>query len=174
VTGISRRLRDENGSVTVEFMILFPVVFGLFLATFELGMLLTRQVMLERGLDLATRKVRLGLVEEVTHDALKELICSEGTMIPDCVHQLRLEMLPVDPRGSDMLGANIDCVDRSNPAKEVREFRPGISNELMILRACALVDPYFPTNVLGFPSIPTNAGQAFGIIATTAFVIEPS
>ena len=169
-----RHLRDEDGSATIEFVILGPFLFGMFLATYELGMLLTRQVMLERGLDLAVRSVRLGLVQEVTHDSIKDLICSKGMMIPDCVNQLRLEMVPIDPRGSGTLKADVDCVDRSTPVEEVREFRPGISNDLMILRACALIDPYFPSNVLGFPNIKTNAGQAFAITASSAFVIEPS
>lgn len=169
-----RRLRDEDGSATIEFVILFPLVFGLFLGTFELGMLLTRQVMLDRGLDLAIRQVRLGLVEEVTHDTLKALICAQRTMVPDCGNQLRLEMLPVDPRDLSALEVDIDCVDRSNPAEDVRAFQVGVSNELMILRACALVDPFFPPNILGFRNVPTDVGGAHALVSATAFVVEPS
>ncbi len=173
MTRLRRLLRDEDGSSTIEFVLLFPFVFGLFLATFELGMLLTRQVMLDRGIDLAIRQVRLGLVQEVTHDVLKTMICRTATMIPDCANQLKLEMIPVDPRSWRTLRPDVDCVDRGEKAEAVRDFHAGLSNELMVLRACALIDPYFPSNVLGFPNISSADGKPFAVTSTTTFVIEP-
>lgn len=170
---LARFLPDEDASASVEFVVLFPPIFGLFLATFELGMVLTREAMLDRGLDLTVRDVRLGRVPEVTHDVLKEMICNRAMMIPDCRNQLRLEMVPRDPRAWASLPRELDCVDRANPAEEVREFTPGVSNELMILRVCALIDPYFTPNIMGWPSISRPDGEAFIIHATTAFVIEP-
>lgn len=174
MTRLVRLLRDEDGSSTIEFVLLFPFVFGLFLSTFELGMLLTRQVMLDRGIDLAVRQVRLGLVANVTHDVLKTMICNAARMIPDCANQLKLEMIPVDPRGWRTLRPDVDCVDRLEKPEAVRDFQVGLSNELMVLRACALIDPYFPSNVLGFPNISNENGKAFAVTATTTFVIEPS
>ena len=52
---LRRFLRAEDGSGTLEFAVLAPVFLGLFLSTFELGMLLARQMMLDRGIDLAVR-----------------------------------------------------------------------------------------------------------------------
>ena len=44
----------------MEFVILFPVVITLFIAAFETGMILSRQVLLERSLDEAVRSFAAG------------------------------------------------------------------------------------------------------------------
>lgn len=169
---LRRFLTSEDGSSTVEFVVLVPVVFGIFMSTFELGTLTTRQIMLDRGLDLAVRAVRLGQVNPVTHDALKRLICNGAMLIPDCMNQLKLEMTPVDPRAWSTLRANVDCVDRSAKAQPVVNLPTVNSNELMMLRACALFDPFFPTSGLG-AQLQRKSGGAYALISTTAFVIEP-
>lgn len=168
-----RFLRDEDASASVEFVLLFPPFFGLFLASFELGMVLTRDVFLERALDLTVREVRLGRVANVDHDTLKTMICNRAMIVPDCVDELRLEMVRRDPRAWEPLRRDVDCVDRANRAKEVRGFRPGSSNELMVLRACALVDPIFAPNALNWMDISNDDGSPFVLFASTAFVIEP-
>ena len=170
---LRRFWNSEDGSSTIEFVILFPMVFGVFLSTIELGALMTRQIMLDRGLDLAVRQVRLGLVRPVTHDALKRLVCRGAFLIPDCMNQLKLEMVPADPRAWTTLPTDIDCVDRAKPAEPVRGFTPGQSNELMLLRACSLFDPYFPTSGLG-ARLPRESGNAYALVSSTTFVIEPS
>ncbi len=171
---ILRRLRrSEDGSSTIEFMLVLPVLLSFFFSTFELGMMLTRQVMLDRALDLTVRQVRIGAVEEVTHDNLRAMICSAGAMIPDCGDMLKIEMIPVDPRAWRTLRADADCIDREAAANPVRDFEPGESNELMVLRVCAVLEPYFPGSGLGFALVGQDGG-AFGLLSTTAFVIEPS
>lgn len=167
-----RLRRSEDGSSTIEFMVVLPVLLSFFFSTFELGMMLTRQVMLDRALDLTVRQVRIGAVEEVTHDNLKAMICSAGAMIPDCEAAIKLEMRPVDPRAWSQLPEEADCVDREDPAIPAREFTPGVSNELMVLRACAVLEPYFPGSGLGFALVGEDGG-AFGLLSTSAFVIEP-
>lgn len=95
---LRRFLRSEQGSASVEFVILFPVMFGLFLQSFEQGMYLMRQVSLDRALDLAVREVRLGMLDDlidpaktpaqqtqILHDAVKARICDYGSMLPDCM-----------------------------------------------------------------------------------------
>jgi Flp pilus assembly protein TadG len=74
--GLRRFHRSQDGSSTIEFVIMFPVIFTFFLSTFELGMLETRHVMLDRGLDIAVRAIRLGQIEPVTHDAFKQAVCN--------------------------------------------------------------------------------------------------
>lgn len=171
---LRRFWQSEEGSSTLEFVILFPFVFGLVLGSIELGLLLTRQAMLDRGLDLAVRQVRLGVVADATPDRLRDMICAGAGLIPDCPNQIRLEMVPVDPRNWARLPAKVDCVDRSRPARPARAFRNGGSNQLMMLRACVLVDPYFPPNILGFPSVMAGARRGFALVSASAFVIEPS
>lgn len=164
---------DERGSGSIEFLLLFPLVFAMFLSTVELGVFLARQAMLDRGLDLAVRDVRLGLLDPVTHASLIELICGRTALIRDCGNQLRLEMVGLDPRGAGRLDGEADCVDRADPARPVRAFVPGQSNELMVLRACVLIDPLFPTSGLGARLTPRTGGGV-ALLATTAFVIEPN
>lgn len=164
--------RSQDGSSTIEFVILFPVIFTFFLSTFELGMLETRHVMLDRGLDIAVRAIRLGQIEPLTHDAFKQAVCNAAAIIPDCMNQVKLEMVTVNPRAWVNMAPAADCVDRNDPSIPLREFTPGVSNQLMLIRACALFDPYFPTTGLG-ASLPRTSGGAYGLISVSSFVIEP-
>jgi len=165
--------RDESGSGTIEFVLILPAFIAIFLSTFELGMLMTRHVMLDRGLDMAVRQVRLGLITPLNHDTFKAEICQNASIIPDCINQLKLEMQPIDPRAWTIIPAAVDCADRDDPAIPARSFVAGASNQLMILRACALFDPYFPTTGIG-ASLPRMSGGSYGLISVSTFVIEPS
>lgn len=163
--------RSQDGSSTIEFVIIFPVIFTFFLSTFELGMLETRHVMLDRGLDVAVRAIRLGQLENQP-EIFKQAICKAASIIPDCMNQLKLEMVTVDPRGWVGMDPSADCVNRADASIAMRNFTPGVSNQLMLIRACVLFDPYFPTTGLG-ASLPRVSGGAYGLISVSSFVIEP-
>ena len=172
---LARFARDEAGSSTIEFCIFAPVFFWMFMSSFELGMLLTRQVMLDRGLDMTVRHVRLGHFDTVNaanmHESLKATICRAAAMIPDCMNNLKLEMQPVDPRNWTMMSSTAQCIDRNDPnSKPASHFVPGISNELMVLRACALFNPLVPT--VGIAR--TMAKGYYALVSSSAFAIEPS
>jgi hypothetical protein len=174
LSGFLRRFaKAEDGNGTVEFVIMLPFFFGLFMSTYELGMAMTRQVMLYRGLDLAVRQVRLGLMDPVDHDTLKAEICDGAAIIPDCLNQVKLEMRQVDPRNWAAIPTDADCVDREDNSAPLVSFTPGVMNQLMFLRACALFDPIFPTSGLG-AAIPRESGDAYGLVAISSFVIEPT
>lgn len=170
---LSRFLRRESGNGTIEFVIVVPVFLFLFLQTFELGMILTRQVMLDRGVDLAVRQVRIGAVPQVTHDTLRRMICAGAAVIPDCLNDLKVEMRPVNPRAWRPLDPRPDCIDRNDPARPARTFTPGQSNQLMLLRACALFEPFFPATGIGFRLVGPE-GRSFGLTSSSAFVVEPA
>ncbi len=162
----------QSGSATIEFVLVFPFFFMLFLSTFELGMLTARQVMLDRGVDVTVRDIRLGNIAPVTHDAVKQAICDNALILPDCVAQMRLEMRPLDPRAGAQIPARADCVDRTDDAIPVRGFTAGTANQLMVLRACSLFDPYFPSSGLGAALVRTS-GDAYALISAASFVVEP-
>lgn len=164
--------RGQEGSSTIEFVIIFPAFFTFFLSTFELGMLETRHVMMDRGLDLAVRQIRLGMLEPVTHDGFKQAVCDGAKIIPDCMNQIKLEMRRLDPNAWVAIPPVADCVDRVDPNVPVREFTAGLSNQLMLIRACALFDPYFPTTGLG-ASLPRLSGGAYGLVSAASYVVEP-
>lgn len=173
------RLRArEDGAATIEFVIVVPVFLILFMSSFELGMLLTRQVMLDRALDLAVREVRLGLVDfgdldgAAQHDALRDMVC-ENALMENCQAELMLEMLPRDPRDWQAMQSDADCADRSAPGAGPRGFAAGLQNELVVLRACALFDPYFPTTGLG-AQLDRQSGDAYALVSSSAYVVEPT
>jgi len=115
-----RRLRDDTeGLSSVEFVVLFPAAMMIFLSTFEAGMYLTRQVFLDRGLDLAVREIRLSTGTVLTHEDLRTQICDHATLIPDCEEAVRIEMIRFDPRVNFTVPDRIDCVDRPDQIEPV-------------------------------------------------------
>jgi len=169
---LARFRRSEEGSVTFEFVYFFPAVFGMFIMAYEVGMLGTRHVMLEHGLDETVREVRIGRLLDTSHDSLKDSICKHARIIPDCADNLRLEMINNDPRNWVQPGQTVQCVDREEDSQPLITFNPALNNELMILRACALFDPMVPLGLIG-TTIPKESGSAYGLVATSSYVMEP-
>lgn len=144
----------------------------IFLSGIELAMATLNHSMLERAVDLTVRDIRLGTGNAPQHDELKMLICDRAGFINNCESNLRLEMVQVDPRNWTGIDAEADCTDQSEEVAPVRTFVNGAENELMILRACAKINPVFPTSGLGKSIAKDGAGQ-FALISTSAFVQEP-
>jgi len=59
LAGLRDLRRKEDGNATIEFAILFPAFIMIFLSAFESGLLMTRQVLLDRAVDLTVRDIRL-------------------------------------------------------------------------------------------------------------------
>lgn len=171
--GRARRfVRAEDGNSTIEFVLVLPVFLTIFLMGYESGMLSTRHVMLERGLERTVREVRIGKIPSPTHDLLVTRICQYALLIPDCINQMRLEMVVRDPRAWTPIATRASCVDRDEEGKPVLTFNTGLNNQLMVLRACALFDPMLPTSGLG-KAIPEVKGGGYGLVATSSYVMEP-
>lgn len=168
-----RRFRkDDSGNASVEFVIVFPVYLALMLMSIEMGFITLRHTLLQRGMDIAVRDIRLGTGTAPQHDEIKEMICENALMIRDCDTTLRLEMRAANIREFSTLGSPIDCTDAAEPSKPVKEFTPGQQNELMLLRACLRFDPLFPDRTLGSALTKDASGQS-SVYAMTAFVQEP-
>ena len=169
---LRRLMRAHDGAATVEFVMIFPLLMLAVMSTFELGMVTLRQVMLDRGLEITVRDIRLGTLAPVTHQTVSASICEHALLLPDCALNLRLEMTPLDPLSWLMPPAAADCVDRADTSIPVRRLIAGVENQLMLLRACSLFDPYFPTSGLG-ATLPRQSGGAYALASASAFVIEP-
>lgn len=169
-----RRFRkDESGSITlIEFVIMVPLIFSTLLMSVEMGIYSMRQMFLDRGLDLAVRQVRLHTTTPMTHDDIKDRVCTFSGFLPDCENSLRLEMKPLNPRNFAAFDQAADCVDTSEEVKPVRGFVLGAEHELMVLRACVKFKPVFPGTGLGFAFEKDGAGKA-KMISVAAFVQEP-
>ncbi|KNG92655.1 TadE/TadG family type IV pilus assembly protein [Pseudaestuariivita atlantica] len=169
---LRRHMAQEQGSMTVEFAIWFPLFMVILLASVELGVVTVRHTMLERSLDMTVRDIRLGTGTAPQHDQIKDQICENIALVPDCQENLRLEMMQRDLRAWTSIDGNADCTDQSAPVAPVRQFSNGLDNELMVLRACLKFTPFFPTTALG-ESMAKDANGDVGLIATSAFVQEP-
>lgn len=172
LNSLSRLWRREDGTASIEFVILFPMFFSIMISSIEMGVILTRQVMLDRAVDLAVRNMRLGVYPNVTHAVLKEAICEKASVIPNCESEMMLELQSIQAPSYTMPSASATCVDRSATMDPIVTFRDGPENELMILRVCALIDPLFPGTGLGL-SITANTTNGFALVSTSAYVNEP-
>jgi len=172
VSQILRRLRREDGNATIEFALLFPALITLFLMVFETGLLMTRGVMLDRAVDISMRQLRLGTLNPMSADGLKQAICSNSVIIPNCLNVVTLELRPISTTTWTPLNDATTCVDRSATVQPALEFTPGIQNEMMLVRVCAVFDPFFPTTGLA-ARMQLDSTGAYALVAMSAYVNEP-
>lgn len=173
LTALRDLLRREDGTATMDFVIMVPLFMWLFISGFEVSFIMIRQLMLERGVDLAVRDLRLGKWPNLSTTILKEAICDHtGKFIGDCENQLMLELVKVPSTNWTLPDANAKCVDRSEEIQPVTSFEPGTQNEMVIIRACILVDPFFPGTELAL-MLEAAPGDGLSLITTSAFVNEP-
>ena len=168
-----RRSRREDGNATIEFVILFPLFMTIFVSSFEAGMLMVRQVMLDRATDITVRALRLGMYENPDVDFLKQAICSMNPVLRDCEANILIELTPVSTTSWSPLPNNPNCVDKDSEVEPVVTFSGGQQNEMMLVRACVLAKPLFPTTGLGL-KLPRQYPDHYALVSTAAFVNEPS
>ncbi|MEO0750807.1 MAG: TadE/TadG family type IV pilus assembly protein [Pseudomonadota bacterium] len=165
-------IREESGTASVEFILVVPIYITVLVMGVELSIVTMRHTLLERGMDIAVREVRLGTGTAPQHNDIKDLICANSLMLLDCKNKLRLEMRSADIRSFNTLDQSADCTDSAEPSKPVRAFEPGQQNELMLMRACLKYTPLFPEAFLGSALGKDASGEA-SLIVTAAFVQEP-
>lgn len=166
--------RDEDGATsTIEFVVIFPVFMLMFLSMFEVGMLMTRTVMLDRGLNIAIRDARLSNGSEVTHDDFRNAICNAAWIFKTCDTDMVVEMTVLTGDDfSNIPTSNVPCVDRANNVTPTTNYTVGGSNDLVFLRACIVVNPWFPFT--GFAAnLSVDPSGGFAIRSEDAFAVEP-
>ncbi|MCU0906932.1 MAG: pilus assembly protein [Rhodobacteraceae bacterium] len=174
-----RAARSERGNASVEFVFLFPLFVTLLISAIESGLMTMRYVWLDRALDITVRELRLGLLPiddanaQANHDSVKNAICTRGELLlPDCEDTLHLELIRVDTTTWNVPDPNTTCVDRASAVNPPLTFQGRAQNEMMIIRACYIVDPLVPDIGLGarFQKDPTGG---VALIVSSAFVNEP-
>ena len=168
----SRFRREDDGSAAVEFVLYFTVFFMILSAAVEIAYINLRHAMLERGVDLATREIRLSTGEIPSYAQVRQMICNEATILDACTDSLRLEMVQVDPRAPTTIPVDADCQNSSEDPRPVRNFVPGQDNDLMLIRACLKYKPMMPTTTFGKQLNIDDQGYA-QLVVTSAFVQEP-
>jgi len=176
VNKFRRFRRKEDGSATIEFVLLFPVFMSLFLLGFESGFFMVRNVIFERAVDIAIRDVRLGNGRVPEFDDLKANICSNALLLNDCVDNIQIEMQTVQivPGGIDPLRTPTRCVDTlsDEDQSQFTTFDLGEQNSMMVVRVCSLMEPFFPTTRLG-AGLGVDVEGNVAMVITSAFVNEP-
>ncbi|WP_114286984.1 TadE/TadG family type IV pilus assembly protein [Candidatus Halocynthiibacter alkanivorans] len=165
--------RDEAGTATIEFVILFPIFMTLLLSAFEVGMFMTRQVLLERGVDLAVRDLRLGLMVNPTPASLKTAVCEYAGPLAGCASTISIELRPISKETWVLPTAIVQCIDRNEEINPDLTFDTGTENELMLVRACMVIDPVFATSAI-VAQMPKDESGGYQIYSSSIFVNEPN
>lgn len=165
--------RNEDGMAAVEFSLFFPVFLFLFFWTAEIGLIMLKSVILEHSLDITMRELRLGNLEDVSAEGIKNSICERALLISDCRANMMIELQPVSTQTWVIPETPVRCVARDEELQPVVEFRLGRQNEIMLVRACTILDTLFPG--VAFASfLNTDDGGGVGIASVSAFVNEPT
>lgn len=175
-------VRDERATSTLEFIITFPVVLTLFIAVFETGVILSRQVLLERSLDEAVRILRLvrtivdpvtGQPRPLTADDIAEAICDNTAAIPNCDAVLQVQLTRIDTDTYVVPSPDIACVNRGDlTIQPSNTFQQGADNDLIMIRTCAVIDRLLPFSGFGLNLARDDTG-GLHIVAASVLVNEP-
>lgn len=170
-----RRFRNtEQGSGATELVIVLPLMMGVFMSAMECGLYMTRQILLERAVDIAVRDLRLGLIEDPNHDKLKDRVCANASIIPNCDTQIRMELVRISTTDWNFPPEAVACVDRDEEIDLSLDLDPGVANELMLVRVCLIQDAIFPnTDFAEGISYSGDDAGGYALISTSAFVNEP-
>lgn len=166
----------QDGSVTVEFVIVVPFLLSLFFASIDTGITMLRQVMLDRAVDMAVREVRLGRVPTGGAVTMAQLICERTQFLPNCEQNIAVEMMPVNTTDFAGLDAPIQCVDRELDITPALSFTPGLggnAQELMLIRVCVAADPFIRATAY-LSAMPVNQNGQYVVVSRGIFVNEPS
>lgn len=171
--GLRRFWHATEGTATVEFVMVFPVIMMLLFQSIEASWIMVRSTMLDRAVDMTVRDLRLGHLPNPTNDSLRQHICGLTTGIANCTSSLMIELKPLDTTTFALPSNNAPCVDRTANIQPVTTVQQGVGDNLMLIRVCAVVDLIFPGTGLGL-ALPKDASGGIDLIATSAFVNEPS
>ena len=153
----------------------------IFFLGFESGYYMLRGVMLERGVDVAVRNVRLGGGNVPDLAEIKTDICQTALILGDddgtCQDSLQIAIRPVSPvpGGVADLGTDIACIDKTvdiNDEANDTTYNTGSGNQLMMVTVCSLEIPMFPTTGIGAGMKYDTQGN-LALVSTAMFVNEP-
>jgi Flp pilus assembly pilin Flp len=171
---IRRFRRREDGTVTVEFVILVPLIFAIFIATLEIGMMMSRWSGLDRAADMVIRSLRLGQYQNPTALLLRQEICDEVLLVENCFENIAVDIRRINRATFLMPDDDEPCVTRDqNIIQPVTQVTPGQQNDLMLIRVCIAVDALFPTSRYALP-ITLDAQGGYALSVASVYVNEPS
>lgn len=170
----ARFFRRQDGTATVEFVVLVPLLFTIFISSLESGLMMVRWVSIDRASDIVIRDLRLGRYTNPTADTLRRDICSRTFLIENCAENATVEITRINRTTFALPTAGTPCVLRSTSViQPVTTVVPGQQNDLMLIRVCVTVDAMFPTSAYALP-IQYDAQGGYALAVASVYVNEPS
>lgn len=157
---LSRFRRDQSGAASVEFVLVAPLFLGFVFATFEAGILMTKSMMLERGVEITSRAHNVGAIGFNRDDFIDD-VCERARLVRDCWDEIQVQQVVVT-QAEDVPLDNL-CAESTAP------FSSGGPEEIMFVRVCLPVKPLFPGIGLAL-HLPKDEEGRMAITAYTAFV----
>ncbi|WP_339641142.1 TadE family protein [Jannaschia helgolandensis] len=167
----------ERGAASVEFVLLLPAFLMVFISSFEASIMLTRQVMLERAVDIVVRDIRLDTGSTVTQGQVRAKVCNRAKILPDCSENLVIEMTEIDQITYSTPDTDAPCVNQLTSIVPPSRFAANRTGRMILLRACYSVLPTLPLSVmagnrtLGSHLVNDEDGS-FRMVTSNAFVVE--
>ena len=168
-----RALRREDGTASMEFVIVVPVILLIFMSSFESGLLMTREILLEQSVDMTMRELRLGHYPVVTNAVLKKEICDRTIIFPNCQNNIAIELDRITTTTWSIPTDITHCVNSTAPVQPVVSLNAGQENDMMLVRVCVSLPAMFPGMGLAL-AIPLDSQGDYALLARSAFVVEPS
>lgn len=150
--GARRFGRGEAGSVTTEFVLILPLLISIFATTWESGMLMMRQVMLDHALGQTLHQLRADPDQPITPARIRDGICAGAAILPDCAETLRVALHA--PIAGVPLPDPDDCAPDSGQTLPLARLTPA-RGRLVVVHVCAPVAPAFASAPvsLGLPRL---------------------
>lgn len=168
--------RDEKGVTTVEFLVALPLLLTVVAYTMDLGLLMVRNAILEQAVDLSVRDIRLGLAAANDYEGLRDRICQNAPIVQNCDSQLKVQLNAMSPYAWNDPGRVPDCASlKTITSTGTPVFDTANRNQLVVLRACAVVDPIMPGWGLGDLLTRASDGSRnrfYQVVASTTFTKE--
>lgn len=170
---LARIGRSEEGAVTIPALMWLPFYIMIMAAAVDMSALIIKQTLFDRGIDMTTRILRLGIAPLPTHDQLKRSICQNIAFVSDCMDRLAVEVFPVDTATWTATSqSGLVCTDSTSAAALSPQILRGDTNQLMILRACLKIDTMMEIDPFAL-ALKRDAGGQSALVSITAFVNEP-
>lgn len=173
-----RRLRrDDSGGEAFGLIVVIPLLLAFLGFATDLGLLLVRNAMLERGVDTGVREIRLGNMAPNDYSGLRSHICNAAVVLPSCESRLKIQLKAMSPYAWEDPGQTPDCESlKTVTVTAAKEFDAAQRNQLVILRACIVVEPLMPGWSLGnvlLSSADGSRNRFYQATATTTYTQEP-
>lgn len=170
---LRQRLSREDGTASMEFVLMVPIFITIFMASFESGLLMVRQILLDQSVDMTMRELRLGHLGIVTQDSLRAEICSRTIIFANCEQNMLIQLDRVNTSTWAMPATPASCVNRDELIDPVVALQIGQQNDVMLIRVCEIQDAIFPTTGIGL-GLSVDSQGGYELISKSAFVVEPT